>query len=215
MAVGKVGRINNISGTTQVSNISSTSKNLQSQLLAKQQNLKKLSTDSSLSLEEKEKQRQKLEKEIEELKRRLEKMRLEAKEAEKTEEEIEKVESEKKVEETKEEKEVGKTDFMKKEEEHKIQEQIPVEDVQKILHHNLYLKDEMVEQGVAYDKENTIRLISSEMNQDELRGLDTSSKEEQVKEIREKEIFWEDVKKEKTTEQKAPIVSPDMQVVIS
>lgn len=214
MAVGKVSAINNITGTTAVQNVTSTSKNLQNQLLAKQQNLKKITTDSTLSLEEREKQRQKLEKEIEELKRRLEQIQLKAKEAEKSEKEIEEVESEKEVEETKEEKKEDVSAFVK-EEEIKKQEQIPAEDVQKILHHNLYLKDEMVEQGVAYDKENTVRLLYAEIHQDEIRGMDTSSKEEDVKELQEKENFWEESKNKKLEDEKSKVINPDMQVVIS
>lgn len=215
MAVGKVNAIHTITGTTAVQNVTSASKNLQNQLLAKQQNLKKVTKDSSLSLEEKEKQRQKLEKEIEELKRRLEQIRLKAKETEKTEKEIAEVESEKEIEETKEEKKENVSTFIKKEESLKQQEQISVEDVQKILHHNLYLKDEMVEQGVAYDKENTVRILNAEIHQDELRGLDTSSKKEKVKEIQEKQNFWEESKHKRVEEEKSRIISADMQVIIS
>lgn len=217
MAIGKVNRVNNISASTPVSNTTSISKNLQNQILAKQQNLKKLSTDSQLSVEEKEKQRQELQKEIEELERKLEQIQLKSKEAEKMEKEVEKVESEDEIEKAAEEKEYNREVFASKEKEdnQKNKEPIPVEDVQKILHHNLILKDEMVQQGVAYDKENTVRILLAEINQDEIRGLDTSAKEEEIKEIREKEIFWRDVKNKNNEIEKSKIVNPDMQVVIS
>ena len=86
MAIEKISRVNSITAPTSMSNVASASKNLQSQLLIKQQNLKKLSTNADLSTEEKEKQRRELQKEIEELKRKLEQMRLKQEETEKAKE---------------------------------------------------------------------------------------------------------------------------------
>lgn len=214
MAIGKINRVSNVTASTPVSNTTSISKNLQSQILAKQQNLKKLSTDSALSAEEKAKQTQELQKEIEALKRRLEQIEMKSKESEK---EVEKVEAKEEVEKVSEEKE-NKEDVSfvpKREDTQKTQEAISVEDAQNILHYDLSLKNEMIEQGASYDKENTVRLLSAEIHQDEIRGLDTSKKEEDLKELREKENFWADAKNKKTEQENAAITNPDMQVVIS
>ena len=58
MAITKVGKISNITPPKAVSNVTNASKTLQSQLQMKQQTLKKLSSNSSLSIDEKEKQRE-------------------------------------------------------------------------------------------------------------------------------------------------------------
>ena len=86
MAIGRIEPIRSTTPSTAVTSVASASKTLQNQLLMKQQNLKKLSTDSTLSIDEKEKQRQELQKEIEELKRKLEQMRLKQEETKKAEE---------------------------------------------------------------------------------------------------------------------------------
>ena len=216
MAIGKIERINATTPSTAVSSVTSASKNLQSQILMKQQNLKKLSTDSNLSIDEKEKQRQKLQKEIEELKRKLEQMRLKQEETEKAKEAEEQKEVEmEKVSETKTEKEENYTFAVDKSEEHKKEVvELTADEVQKILDTNLFLKEEMVQQGVEYDQKNTVRILSSEIRQDEIHGSDTTEKEEELKELQKKENFWVEAKNNEKQPEKQPIVSPDMQVVI-
>lgn len=216
MAIGRIERINPTTPSTAVSSVTSASKNLQNQILMKQQNLKKLSTDSNLSIDEKEKQRQKLQKEIEELKRKLEQMRLKQEETKKEEEAKQQKEVElEKASETKTEKEENYTFAVDKSVEHKQETmELSADEVQKILDTNLFLKEEMVQQGVDYDKKNTVRVRSSEIKQDELHGLDTTEKEEELKELQEKENFWADAKNKQNQTEKQPIVSPDMQVVI-
>lgn len=216
MAIGRIEPISSSTPTTAISNVTSASKNLQNQILLKQQNLKKLSSDSNLSVDEREKQRQELQKEIEELKRKLEQMRLKQEETEKTKEAEQKKELElEKASETQKEKEENNTSAVHKSEEHKRENiELSANEVQKILDTNLFLKEEMVQQGVEYDQQNTMRVLTSEIKQDELYGVDTSSKEEQLKELQEKENFWLDAKYKNQKQETPPLINPDMQVVI-
>ena len=216
MAIGRIERINNTTPTSNVTSVSSASKNLQNQLLMKQQNLKKLSTDSNLSVDEREKQRMELQKEIEELKRKLEQMRLKQEEQEKSKAAEEKREIDlEKAEESKEEKEENNTSAVEKNEEHKKEVvELSANEVQKILDTNLFLKEEMVQQGVEYDHQNTVRILSSEIEQDELHGSDTTSKEEQLDELQRKENYWMDAKNKNQEQEKPKMIHPDMQVVI-
>lgn len=218
MAIGRIERINNTTPSTAVSSVTSASKNLQNQLLMKQQNLKKLSTDSSLSIDEKEKQQQELQKEIEELKRKLEQMRLKQEETEKTEEAKQKEIDLEKASESKEEKEENNTYAVHESEEDKRERiEFSADEAQKILDKNLFLKEEMVQQGVEYDQQNNVRILTAEIKQDEIRGLDTSEKEEELKELQKKENFWVESKNknQQQEQEKQPIVSPDMQVIIN
>ena len=93
MTIGKINQISDIATSTQASGNSNASKTLESQLLVKQQNLRKLSTDSRLSVEEKEKQRQELQNEIEELKRKMEMLQLKSEET-KSGKEVERIKKE-------------------------------------------------------------------------------------------------------------------------
>ena len=216
MAIGKIEPINSTTPSSSVSSVTSASKTLQNQIQMKQQTLKKLSNDSHLSVNEKEKARQELEKEIEALKRKLEQMRLKQEEEQKT----EKAEQEKEVElektsETKTEKEEQNTTAVQKSEEHKNEtREFSAEEAQKILDTNLFLKEEMVQQGVEYDQQNNVRVLTAEIKLDEIHGEDTTAKEEELKELQEKENFWLDAKNKDTKQEPQPLISPDMQVVI-
>lgn len=217
MAIGKIQPIKSTTPATSVSSVTSASKTLQNQLQLKQQMLKKLSNDSNLTIDEKEKERQELQKEIEALKRKLEQMRLKQEEAQKSEKAEQKKETElEKVSKTQTEKEENNATAVQKSEEHKKETiEISAEEAQKILDTNLFLKEEMVQQGVEYDQQNNVRVLTAEIKLDEIHGENTSSKEEQLKELQEKENFWLDAKNNKEKEQKPqPLISPDMQVVI-
>lgn len=212
MAIEKVNQISNSATSNAVSNNTAVNKNLQTQLMVKQQNLKQLSTDAQLSVEEKEKQRRELQKEIEELKRKLEQMKQRAEKQEAKEMKVQE-----KIEKVSEEKEDGREVPVAEKSEESEKQYIPVstEEVQKMLQYDLFLKEEMVQQGAAYDKENRVRVLSSEINQDEMRGFDTSVKEEQLKDVYKKENFWIDAKMRLKDQEKAEKVEPDMKVVIS
>ena len=216
MAIGKIEPIKSTTPTTSVSSVTSASKSLQNQIQMKQQTLKKLSNDSSLSVNEREKERQELEKEIEALKRKLEQMRLKQEEAQKTEQAEQKKEIDlEKVSESQTEKEENNNTAVQKSEEHKKETiEISAEEAQKILDTNLFLKEEMVQQGVEYDKQNNVRVLTAEIKLDEIHGEDTSAKEEQLKELQEKENYWLDAKNKNDKQEPKTLISPDMQVVI-
>lgn len=216
MAIGRIEPISNVTPSTTVTSVTSASKNLQNKLLMKQQNLKKLSSDSSLSIDEKEKQRQELQKEIEELKRKLEQMRLKQEETEKAEQAEQKKELDiERATETQEEKKENETTAsyeMYEDKQNAIE--LSADEVQKMLDTNLLLKEDMIQQGAEYDQQNKVRVLSSEIRQDEIHGADASSKKEELKELREKENFWVEAKYKNKEPEVPPIVSPDMQVVI-
>lgn len=221
MAIGKVEPINAISSSNAVSAINNTSKNLQNQIQTKEQNLNRLSTDSKLSREEKEKKRQELQKEIEELNRRLELMRLKKEEAEKKAEVKQEKEADRK-EKIQEELSTDKfstdssktVDFSdpKKEEEKPMD--MSVQDVQHMLHSNLNLRNDLIENGTDFDKQNTVRVLKTEIQQDDLRGMDTSSKKEDLQELREKENFWIEARNEAYQKQRETSVALDIQLSI-
>ena len=199
MAIGRVQRITNTTPSAAVSSITNTSKSLQNQLQIKQQNLKKLSTDSHMSIDEKEKERQELQKEIEELKRKLEQMRLKQEEQEKTEKSEQKKEINlEEAAKTESEKAENETNSVKATEEEKLErKELSASEVQQMLDSNIALKEDMVQQGVQYDLENNMRVLSSEIKQDERREVDTSSKKEDKKELRDRENFWVEMQKPK------------------
>ena len=216
MAIGKIEPVNTTTPVTSVSNATNTSKNLQNQIQLKQQSLKELSNDSSLSISEKEKTRQKIEKEIEALERKLEQLRLRQEDAKKSEEAKQKKEADlEKVSETQTEKEENHTSAVQKIEENKKETvDLSAKEVQKMLDTNLFLKNEMIQQGVEYDQQNNVRVLTAEIKLDELHGEDTSEKEEQLKEMQEKEKLWRDAQNKKTQQEPQPLIHPDMQVVI-
>ena len=76
--------INRVMPATPVTSTSDASKNLQNQLMSKEQNLSQISNDASLDAREKAKKQQELQREIEELNRKLELMRIRQEENEKS-----------------------------------------------------------------------------------------------------------------------------------
>lgn len=181
MAIGSVQRISVATPSSAVSSATNASKTLQSQLQMKQQSLKKISNDASLSAEEKVKQEQAYQKEIEALKRKLEQLR-QKQEAEQEKQEI---------------------------------KELSPDEVQKILDANFSLKETMIEQGAAYDKENNVRRLASEIRQDGLLNTDTTSKEEKLKKLQTQENHWQNAKTTQAAPETQHLIHPDVQVVIS
>lgn len=221
MAIESIQRISMATPSSAITSIMTASKTLQSQLQMKQQSLKKLSNDASLTAEEKAKQEQAYKAEIEMLKRKLEQLRQKQKEEKATEKmeqnkevevkELDKTESEKEVtDKTSEEASIQQSNKDEKE----IKELAP-DEVQKILDGNFSLKETMIEQGVAYDKENYVRRLTSEIRQDQLLGSDTTSKEKELEKLQTQENHWKNAKTKQTTAEPAPIIHPDVQVSIS
>ena len=217
MAIESIQRISMAAPSSAVTSLTTASKTLQSQLQMKQQNLKKLSNDASLSLEEKAKQEQAYKAEIEMLKRKLEQLRQKQKEEKAKEnrevetKELDKTQMEKdQADKTSDEKAVQQNDQHNQE----IKE-LSLDEVQKILDDNFTLKETMIEQGAAYDKENYVRRLTAEINQDELLGSDTSDKEAELEKLLTQENHWQNAKMKQTTEEPAPLIHPDVQVSIS
>lgn len=218
MAIESIQRISMAAPSNAITSTMTATKTLQSQLQMKQQSLNKLSNDASLTAEEKAKQERAYKKEIEMLKRKLEQLRQKQEKEEnskKTESNKEvKVNTEtdvKKLDETESDKEVTEADTEEKTE---IKE-LSLDEVQKILDDNFALKETMIEQGVAYDKENYVRRLTSEIRQDQLLGSDTTSKEKELEKLLTQENHWQNAKTKQTTAEPAPIIHPDVQISIS
>ena len=221
MSIGKVERVSPVTSSNAVSAIHNTSKNLQNQIQTKEQNLNRLSTDSKLSREEKEKKRQELQKEIEELNRKLELMRLKQEEAEKKEKTEQEKETARKEEiegETTTDKfsleSLSPLEVTKSENEEETQKDMSVQDAQNMLHQNFNLRNDLIENSTDFDKQNTIRILKTEIQQDELRGQDTDSKKEDLQELREKENFWIEARNEAYQKQREHSVALDIQLSI-
>lgn len=218
MAIESIQRISMAAPSSAITSTMTATKTLQSQLQMKQQNLKKLSNDASLSAEEKAKQEQAYKKEIEMLKRKLEQLQQKQEKEEdskKTESNKEvKVNTEtdvKKLNETESDKEVTEADAEEKTE----LKELSLDEIQKILDDNFALKETMIEQGAAYDKENYVRRLTSEIKQDQLLGSDTTAKEKELEKLLTQENHWQNAKTKQTTAEPAPIIHPDVQVSIS
>ena len=162
-------------------------------------------------------------KEIEMLERKLEQLRQkqeEEKSAEKAKEnkeveakEVGKTEAEKEVTNKTSEKEATQQD-----QEHKTEiKELSLDDVKEILDNNFTLKETMIEQGAAYDKENYVRQLTSEINQDQLLGSDTTSKEAELETLLTQENHWQNAKanQAKSEQEPAPLIHPDAQVSIT
>ena len=221
MEIGSIQRISAMAPSSSVISATATSKTLQSQLQMKQQNLKNLSYDTSLSKEEKAKQEQAYKKEIEELKRKLEQLR----QKQEKEEDLEKVKENtkaesKKIDKAESQKEVCDEDsennaVLQNNKKNLEIKELSLDEVQKILDDNFALKETMIEQGAAYDKENYVRRLTAEIKQDQLLNADTSSKEAQLEKLLTQENHWQNAKTKQTTAEPAPIIHPDIQVSIN
>jgi len=202
--------INNITLNTSVQNVKAStvtaadreSKNLENQIMNKQQRLKHLDSDVEKTAEEKAKERQEVQKQIAELNRKLqllrEEKRKEAAEAAKAqeqkvllnEERIKSDDAEKQSEE----------DATKVQEENKVKLYPPVENIQKILASDAVIQQERVLESVAGRKDGREHVLEAEIQSDKLYGQDTSAKREALSASRKKGTFEiEDVKEPKTT----------------
>lgn len=218
MAITPVSKVNSVASATVVSSATTTNKTLQNQLQMKQQSLHKLTNNSNIDAAEKEKERQKLEAEIEELKRRLELIRQKQEEAQKKKaSEMEKIESAQETSKTQnEETQIEKDSTSKSQTQEQPSEPIEMsaKEVQQILDRNFTLKEDMIQQGIAYDKENYVRKLSAEIRQDKLYGSDTSSKEEKLDKLQKEENPWLEIKNKKKDLEPQPLINPDVQVII-
>lgn len=171
---------------TAASNTETESKKLQSQILAKEQHLNRLSSDSQKTQREKEKESQEIKQQIEELNRRLETLRLEEEEEKAEQAEL----SEKKVN-TKEEE---KKELLESEEKNKDEKEhlkVTVEDVaasvsntHKILSGDSLWQQERLQMSIDRRKEQRETTLEAEIETDKMHGNDTKKKEKELKELR-------------------------------
>ena len=181
MPLDTVNRVMPSASSTSITGSSDASKNLQNQIMSKEQNLSKISNDASLDAREKAKKRQELQREIEELNRKLELIRI-------RQEENEKAAKAKaaKADMIKEQSSVNSDDNERADiyAEAKVSKPVPdkadIDAIKNVLSSNLILQDELIQQNISTDKENTTRIMQSEIRQDVLYGNDTAKQKEDM-----------------------------------
>ena len=202
-------------------------KNIQSQITSKQQHLKQISSDNTITATEKEEKRRELQREIDELNRKLEFKKQEqkekAEEAAKKQEQADarKAEILKKTSsapETKEdqsqlsekESETGKatearqkaqkTDSLKDEEK---KADMSVKEIQQMLSADYLIQKDLVQEQVDAKVENTIQVLESEIRQDKMYGTDTTKKEADLDTLQNKENFWSEAQQTKESQKQS------------
>ena len=181
MPLDTVNRVMPSASSTSITGSSDASKNLQNQIMSKEQNLSKISNDASLDAREKAKKRQELQREIEELNRKLELIRI-------RQEENEKAAKAKaaKADMIKEQSSVNSDDNERADiyAEAKVSKPVPdkadIDAIKNVLSSNLILQDELIQQNISTDKANTTRIMQSEIRQDVLYGNDTAKQKEDM-----------------------------------
>ena len=178
-----------------VASSEASSKNLQSQLAMKEQSLNRLSSDSELSAEEKEKKRLEIQKEIDELNRKLKLSQMKQKDesAEAAKKQEQETAAKEALAETKNSQADENDDSATLQASENKPTELPLQD---ILALNNRHQKELVLKTADTQKESTINVLESEIKLDEMYGSDTTAKEEKVAEIREKENFWLDAQKQ-------------------
>ena len=224
MPIEKISRVTSVTPTDAVSSATSRSKTIQSQIMAKEQNLDRLSNDSKLSMEEKEKKRRELQKEIEELNRKLELMRQKQKEDEKKAELRKKRKEDMQPDSVKEKHSTDITQstsstspdaLAEKDYQEKVQqEKANLEDAQEMLNTNRNLREYMIETSMDYDKENRVRILRSEIKLNTLRGSENKKKQEELDALTEKQNYWIKAKYEKLAEERNQQTQKEFQVHI-
>lgn len=165
-----------------ISQTETETKNIQNQITSKQQNLKRLSSDSKMSAEEKAKERQEIQKQIAELNRKL---RLLQQEREEEVKEAEKEQEQKAVLNEERNKEFKQEDADKVIVAESIQKQkekvnVSPQSIQKMLEGSSMVQKKRLQQSVDNQKELTGNILEAEIKLDELYGADTSAKKEEL-----------------------------------
>lgn len=181
MPLDTVNRVMPSASSTSITGSSDASKNLQNQIMSKEQNLSKISNDASLDAKEKAKKRQELQREIEELNRKLELIRI-------RQEENEKAAKAKatKADMIKEQSSVNSDDneradiYAEDKVSKPVLDKADIDAIKNVLSSNLILQDELIQQNISTDKENTTRIMQSEIRQDVLYGNDTAKQKEDM-----------------------------------
>ena len=190
---------------TKVQNTPSQDKNLESQIAAKQQRLKRVASDEDMTASEKEQKRREIQKEIDELNRKLREEEARRKEAaaeaakkQEQKEAVKKEELQEKIDPTKPTKTEAAIELSKEKEKHI---DISVKDIQEMLSAEYFVQKERIQEHVDMEIQSTIQVLKSEISQDKLYGTDTSKKEAELKTLQEKENFWTEASTEAKTKQ--------------
>lgn len=232
--------LDKISSTTPapaVSQTSSSSKNIQTQIASKQQHLKQISSDDTITATEKEQKRRELQKEIDELNRKLQQEKLEQKEeaaeAAKKQEKNAAIKAEILERTSPSEKtatdsskvnlaEVDKSDNSKDNtvnastpEDKQKHVDMSVKDIQQMLSADYLVQKERVQEQVDLKKENTINILEGEIRQDKIYGADTTRKEAELEAIQQKENFWSDAQKQTQEAQKQAVNQDNVQAAMN
>ena len=209
VTMDKVSPITPTPSATLVSNNGHT-KNIQSQITSKQQHLKQVSSDDTITATEKEEKRRELQREIDELNRKLELRKQEQKEkaeeaAQKQKQaEAQKAEMQKKEDAKLSEKEAEtgkatearldeqKTDSLKEDQK---KADMSVKEIQQMLSADYQLQKTLVQEQSDKKIESTIHVLKSEIRQDKAYGTDTTQKEAELETLKNKENFWSEAQK--------------------
>lgn len=192
--------IKNISAISNHSNISATkaaasdagSKSLQTQLASKEQSLNQLSSNSKLTAEEKEKERQKLQQQIDELNRKLQILKLkEENEKAAQEKQIQQNTSQEKVVQEKEsqEKTLQDADTADDDSESVSNDKQAVQDILKTLSSNSFLQKNRIENQVTEQKTNEKNILKSEIKLNELHNIDNTYQEKELDALYKKPLY--------------------------
>ncbi len=212
--------INNVS-TNSLSIASAESKTLQTQIAGKQQSLNKLTSDAKMTVSEKEKERRKINQEIAELNRKLRQEQLKEQEDSrelKKEQEKKKIIKEELLQELNPKKEDTPTSSSESQE-NTAQEDtsattdIPVVTLKNVLSADSAIKLSKVEEQISRDMEGRQDILAAEIQSDELYGMDTTAKKEELSNMRRKEPFQiESLHKKEDTS--VPTMNLDAKIII-
>lgn len=187
MSVGLSGMDRGSFGMTSsvISKVETETKNIQNQIMNKQQNLKRISSDGKMSVEEKAKESQEIQKQIEELNRKLRMLQQEreeeVKEAEKKQEQKAEL-NEGRAKDT-EGKASDENDLAKDVEGFKESVNVSPQNVQKMLEGSSVIQKERIQQSVSNQKELAVNVLESEIELDKGRGTDTTAKEAELADL--------------------------------
>lgn len=214
MAISPVARVSAVTSTPAIQPTNSNHKSIETELTAKQQNLKKVSSDTTITATEREQKRRELQKEIDELNRKLRQEKLEQKEKEAEAAKKEQMEAARKMELNQKNNTAAKaiddssktasaekdktnteqtdkiSEISKENVEKAKTENMSVKDIQQMLSAEFVMQKERVQEQVDLQIEGTINVLESEIRQDKIYNTDTSHKEAEVKALHEKENFW-------------------------
>lgn len=188
--------INNVS-TNSLSIASAESKTLQTQIAGKQQSLNKLTSDAKMTVSEKEKERRKINQEIAELNRKLRQELLKEQEDSrelKKEQEKKKIIKEELLQELNPKKEDTPASSSESQEDTAQEDtsattDIPVVTLKNVLSADSAIKLSRVEEQISRDMEGRQDILAAEIQSDELYGMDTTAKKEELSNMRRKEPF--------------------------